>query len=189
MGKIRWDDSIVQNVSLRPTTDNDSGTAKPDTTCTSNEEVFITCPRCCKNSTWSPSFQLIDLDKLHSCQKCSAKSQIKRWTCECNLPWHCCGQHSQSINCLSLSHGKSNWKAPRMSIKGLKRKTCYSVEKTFEALLAEDLRREAKRKRCAGPDHVSPIISLGASLHAAIKPSFLPPSLRRRFPTCIGSSS
>ncbi len=143
------------------------------------------CPHCQRHErSHLKSFQVLDLDRKHTCSSCKRSTPVRQWRCNCDILWHMCSLHAtvgaHPASCPAAVLPPLVAKNPSR-----KRKSHLLEMGTFEDILDDDLRYHATKvgQGCQlGDDSV---ISLGQPLRGPLRPSCLSPYLRERFASSL----
>ena len=129
-------------------------------------------------------FQHNDLDKQIKCNACQTKTKVASWRCGCDQFWHRCPRHRDSTSsrdsgCMKLKTRKQT--PANASSNKMARTTRQVGPDSHEWLLAEDVAWDKRKRELVDNWIDEPTITLGISKINRINPSFLGPSLKRRF--------
>ena len=142
---------------------------------------FYQCALCHKvEPNTCSAFQYSDLDARHICFHCKKASSVIDWTCSCGDRWFLCHRHCKSPSACTTSsrHGVAKQQTASSSSTSRKRTLDEVSSPSYEQLLEQDLRKEERR---AKPRQASAITLCDSADIPPVRPSMLPPSLRRRF--------
>ena len=188
MGKSSWEDDISKygqiDVKAR------MGSMKPDIISMQRAKMglgqnacILRCPNCAGEvPARKNTFIMADLDSKIMCEVCSASTASKKWMCKCGDPWHICDKHAGAWEI--ITHPAAN-KPPHTKRKASPRKQGILCQGSFEEILDDELKSEAKRARKVTPSEDSCIV-LECKPRAKLRASWLPQRLRERFSSSLG---
>ena len=184
-GKTGWDSRLATyQGTLEPTLHVPSTPAHSSdlSLAVDTRKMFVVkCPMCAQQSpSHSYKFQYEDLDVKIKCTECLKFSAVKHCKCNCGVLWHTCKVHyctvkvkpTVKVELRSASKSEGNGKA------NSKRMLSNA---SFNELLDDDLRTQAKRaKQLDGDDKMDDIV-VPPRAPNQLRASMLPISLREKF--------
>ena len=184
-GKVGWDsrlDSYHGNLEQVHVSHSTVEQSSDTTNAVNTRRMYVVqCPACVKqSSSHSYKFQYKDLDAKIKCTECSKFTAIKYWKCNCGELWHTCKVHfctvkvepvvKVKLRSTSKSEGSGKASSKRMLSNA-----------SFNELLDDDLRTQAKRaKQLDGDDKMDDIV-VPPRAPNQLRASMLPISLREKF--------
>ena len=174
-GKTGWDTKLASKTTISVISQEQQSVV-PSEDSEKREMHIVQCPACHKQS---PSeryrFQYKDLDIKIKCSVCLKSTPIRGWNCNCGVLWYNCKVHSCTKNNLPKAEGK-----PRSSgsIEATPLVDKLIENSSYEDLLDDDLRREAKRAKKTSEQADSSSRQQVTRFTA----NMLSPNLRLRFP-------
>ena len=141
----------------------------------------VQCPTCNNQSaSHNYKFQCKDLDLKIKCVECRKSSAIKNWKCNCGIAWHTCNIHfcMEKIVLASTSMSQSS-RAQKGNGKATSKRLLENA--TFDQLLDDDLRTQAKRAKQLEMGNTSDSLTDHRGTRNHLRASMLSPKLRDRF--------
>ena len=143
----------------------------------------MTCNRCKKDSpAHRYRLQKNDLDIKIKCLQCKGCTPLRVWNCSCGKPWHVCQKHAigEAVPKIAALQPR------RISRKNSSKKSLSNAP--FEQIRDDDLSNEAKRARLRIRTDFDQVISFDVSPSVSgLRATMLPPKLRERFASSLGS--
>ena len=156
--------------------------------------TMLACPGCGGvESSFNPVFQVCDLDRRVKCGFCKRSTPVRRWSCPCNMAWHCCSMHAGCFKPYNMDDSgkqpKGNLSSPVADDKAVNFNLKASRRfKTPEEVIEQDHRRAKALKATRGGEKRKADIVFEEE-PGLKKPTRLGPILRERFGGASSSSS